>query len=495
MYSVAFNAENTNYEAIITRYKAFDPTRGRYRSDDYAHGAPISFITNIEIHEKEALYPWMKYMINAKESSSEEKKTKPVQTDWKNYTKKTSHMIPFQFIGFKKDYEEEYEDFAEAVIDGFDLSCCQFAIEDPYKPAVVRALNDISLDLFSRFQFRYDVRKFTNIHIFCSRVRKYIDRGYMFVGMQLGDYRLYFDNAILYNLMTDTEHSAGASHATSLFGIIRSNPGAIDRTSSTMSGDTRSSKSTLSEGGRKREIEDNEIKVGRCDPETSEAKKTKADGTNTSVRGSLNKKDFIESTNSCTDDKITLQAFDGNQSKMKLFGAVETVMVGDSTQLCLHTPLLRNFHHPARSGASPSHYPRSDMQKSAVATHDECNTTIEQLDETLKHLQSKLDMIELKLRNRKHINLDCSVIMDVGDEYDKYNSYTIAGLEQEAAAVRKIIQNKRHVWMMEMTDEKEAALVRKEIQNVICRMGHPNDYESRNKDNDSDYKKKEEDNE
>ena len=58
-------------------------------------------------------------------------------------------------------------------------------------------------------------------------------------------------------------------------------------------------------------------------------------------------------------------------------------------------------------------------------------------------------MIELKLWNRKHINLDYSMIMDADEEDDKCKSITIDGLEQEAAAVRKAIKNKQHVWMME----------------------------------------------
>ena len=114
----------------------------------------------------------MKSLIDPQET----KEMEVTMINWKNYTKKASHAIPFQLIGFKKDYEEEYEDFAEAVIDGFDMTCCQFAIEDPYKPPLVRALNDVTLALFSRFQFKYDMRLFTNIHIFCKRVRKYMEQ-------------------------------------------------------------------------------------------------------------------------------------------------------------------------------------------------------------------------------------------------------------------------------------------------------------------------------
>ena len=57
----------------------------------------------------------MKHLVDRRESPSEEKETTPNRSDWKKHTEKDSHMIPFQLIGLKKEYESD-EDFAEAVL-------------------------------------------------------------------------------------------------------------------------------------------------------------------------------------------------------------------------------------------------------------------------------------------------------------------------------------------------------------------------------------------
>lgn len=95
------------------------------------------------------------------------------------------------------------------------------------------------------------------------------------------------------------------------------------------------------------------LEEAKCDIKLDDGKKTKSDCTNISRsfvgQSCLKDKLFVEPTNISTDNNFKVVQYNKIQSETKLFGAVETIVVGDDTQLSLRTPLMRNFHRLARS--------------------------------------------------------------------------------------------------------------------------------------------------
>lgn len=130
-----------------------------FRTKDYANSAPINLLANVQFRLKDGAQNTGKWKVA---------------------------NTPFQFIGVMY-LNKRGVDFAQIVIRGFDLSNCQFAIENPLTPAYVRAYDDEALALFKRYQFTYNMKRFKNLPILCTRISKYLSRGYMLVGFKLGD--------------------------------------------------------------------------------------------------------------------------------------------------------------------------------------------------------------------------------------------------------------------------------------------------------------------
>ena len=175
----SFNSTNHEYDAVLSDFCAYNPNGLNVKKHYYYLNAPITFVCNIALFKKNSV-------VLAQEYDAHE----------------NDELIPFQLIGLKSDHEASEEqkhpvwvDFAESVIKRFDMSCCQFAIESPYEPNLVRALSDENLSLFYDMQFTYDMRKFTTVRVFQKRVSKYMNRGYMFVGAMLGCHILSFESA------------------------------------------------------------------------------------------------------------------------------------------------------------------------------------------------------------------------------------------------------------------------------------------------------------
>ena len=111
------------------------------------------------------------------------------------------------------------------VIKGFDISCCQFAIENPYSPALVKAIDDQALELFQRHQFFYNMSKFRNLAVFCKRISKYLSRGYMLVGLKLGtNWSMLFQQVVMEDKENDIVYDGDAVFATMMFQHIRKHP-------------------------------------------------------------------------------------------------------------------------------------------------------------------------------------------------------------------------------------------------------------------------------
>lgn len=137
-----------------------------------------------------------------------------------------SEKTPFQFIGVLHELHLcTAVDFAEVVISGFDMSCCQFAIESPRNPALVRAVSDQAVELFKRHQFIYHLSKFRNIPVFCKRVSKYLSRGYMMVGFTLGaNWSMLFQQVVMEDKENEIVYDGDAVFATMMFQHLRDNP-------------------------------------------------------------------------------------------------------------------------------------------------------------------------------------------------------------------------------------------------------------------------------
>ena len=177
-----FNIKNDDYDVALNGFKTYDPNDLSTKRGCYYLNAPITFIADITMYKKGTHFP------------------------------AGDEFIPFQMIGIKSDHEvplEEREypmfgdvgmDFAESVIKRFDLSCSQFAIENPYKPNLVRALSDENLYMFHDMEFTYEMRKFTSVKVLNKRIKKYMDRGYKLIGMTTGSHILKFDNARLMDI-------------------------------------------------------------------------------------------------------------------------------------------------------------------------------------------------------------------------------------------------------------------------------------------------------
>lgn len=222
----------------------------------------------------------------------------------KETDRKLIESTPFQFIGVLHTLHLSTEDdFAEVIIKGFDLSCCQFAIESPSNPALVICVHDQALELFKRNQFFYDLSKFRNMPVFCKRVSKYLSRGYMLVGFKMGeDWSMMFQNVRMVDEKNDIVYDGDAVFATMMFRHVRDNPVTWD--------------------SRRQD-----------DPSIHE------DGLSLSRHSTSVEKEPGP-------DEVTDNV---------LFGAMETIEAGDSTQLCLRTPLMRNFPRFKPFGASPLH--------------------------------------------------------------------------------------------------------------------------------------------
>lgn len=182
---MAFNRSQQQFQATLLGFTPYDASAERFQEGDYACRAPISCVVDIDLSTDE--YPM------------------PVR---------------FQLVGLKVVYEEN--DFCDMVTGLFDLTCTQFAIEDPYFADVVRPLNNDVLSLFSKSQFLYHMSKFTNTYTFCKRVTKYIDRGYMFIGINLREHHtLEFERASLRNNESGKHHDGELEFVSSTFENLR----------------------------------------------------------------------------------------------------------------------------------------------------------------------------------------------------------------------------------------------------------------------------------
>lgn len=190
-YTDSFNSNNSDYDVALNRFFDCNSIGTNARDQYYDTCAPITFIANIGMFRKGTKDP----------------------------AQGCDEFTPFQLIGIDNDRELPDEklhykvpsvgvDFAESVISRFDMSCCQFVIESPYKPGLVRTLKDDSLKLFCDLLFTYDMRKFTTNRVFKTRVSKYISKGYTLAGLTFGTHILNFENATFMDIRDYRANSA-----------------------------------------------------------------------------------------------------------------------------------------------------------------------------------------------------------------------------------------------------------------------------------------------
>ena len=133
-----------------------------------------------------------------------------------------SHPADFQLIGIMN--QDKKEDFAKSVIKKYDLTCVQFAIENPEDPCSVRSLNDEVMKLFLRSQFMMYMDRYRDTGTLYNRVAKYMDRGYMFVGFILdGGLYLKFNDCCLVNEQENRSHNGDARFVENMMGHLQSN--------------------------------------------------------------------------------------------------------------------------------------------------------------------------------------------------------------------------------------------------------------------------------
>lgn len=377
--SVGFNAENSQYDAVLHSFSTYSE-RYRWNIHDY-DAIPGTCIADIRIHKKEEEYMWKNLVRNPQDDEPSMAETAEmmalmVAKSLNKSRRLPEGCIPLQFIGLHTVRDEALTgvEFTEQLLGLFDLTCCQFAIENPYQPALVRALNDDILELFSALQFMYYTICYTNTKMFKERIAKYMKRGYMFVGFKHGiDSDVRFENAEL-------RHAGNASVVTSLFEPVQINSGAtmdanrlqkslknqhseVSAATEGLSEQTKVEANVTSHKQRQKIKDQDQImlhdNIGSEYIEDNKANPSEAKSDGNSDSGSftgqisMNENCFTEPTNSSANNNIALQKFGENQSKMKMFGSVETIVAGNNTQLCLHTPLLRNFDHSKRHGTSP----------------------------------------------------------------------------------------------------------------------------------------------
>ena len=78
-------------------------------------------------------------------------------------------------------------DFPIALMERFDTTCTQFAIQNAQQPTNVRGLNHNAIDLLSRSRFMLSIEGPVVLNRLCHRINKYERRGYKFEGFQLTD--------------------------------------------------------------------------------------------------------------------------------------------------------------------------------------------------------------------------------------------------------------------------------------------------------------------
>ena len=108
-------------------------------------------------------------------------------TDFLVYTKDAypvpTRLVPFSSI--RLPYSSP--DFPIALMERFDSTCTQFAIENAKQPTNVRGLNHSAFDLLNRSRFMLSIESPVVLNRLCHRINKYERRGYMFAGFQLSD--------------------------------------------------------------------------------------------------------------------------------------------------------------------------------------------------------------------------------------------------------------------------------------------------------------------
>lgn len=78
-------------------------------------------------------------------------------------------------------------DFPIALMERFDTTCTQFAIQNAQEPINVRGLNYNTFDLLSRSRFMLSIEAPVVLNRLCHRINKYERCGYKFAGFQLTD--------------------------------------------------------------------------------------------------------------------------------------------------------------------------------------------------------------------------------------------------------------------------------------------------------------------
>ena len=117
------------------------------------------------------------------------------------------------------------DDFGRAVLEGFDLTCVQFSIDDYKHPTVVRALDSRVEELFDKKQMVYDHRKYTNSAMMWKRITKYQERGFDLVGIDLKPHlTLEFGTCKSEDILSHEVYNGDAAYLSEIYEKLRGDP-------------------------------------------------------------------------------------------------------------------------------------------------------------------------------------------------------------------------------------------------------------------------------
>lgn len=146
--------------------------------------------------------------------------------------------ITFQFIGLEvtEGFLDSGKSFGKTVVSGFDLTCVQFYIDTPELPCLVKAYSQDALDLLARKQFMMHAFTYRSNEILWKRISKYMDRGLMFVGLDLAEFetsccKIVFENCRMVGHESRVMHSGDCKFLSKMLGVISHNADIVSRAS------------------------------------------------------------------------------------------------------------------------------------------------------------------------------------------------------------------------------------------------------------------------
>lgn len=186
----SFNRRNVGYQIVLDSWKR----EAHYWDEVDNHSkANIAWVANIVVREGMYLAPL--------------------------HTTRTVD-IPIQLIGTVGTNERTR--YSDDVMRSFDLSCVKFSIDNPDKPTEVRWLNDSVHHLFMQRQTTYSLTKLTRLDTICSRIKKYMERGFEFIGFEILDnIQLKCSDAEIVDLAAGTISNGAAMHLSDVFTRFR----------------------------------------------------------------------------------------------------------------------------------------------------------------------------------------------------------------------------------------------------------------------------------